>query len=346
MRFLFAIAAVATAAPAFATEVGAGFSVGKDGMIVDQGSEGFAAFGSASVAGLGWQAAASNAATRWSARSGRSAAPLAADEAVASAAATRVWTVTPSETADIWIRLITRTSVSLGAGRTDAERRALGAAATAGAPLGVVRPVDLAAAESAVSLQATNVNGLGGGVLTVGNGVTDYEKWFRTADGAGDNSLRYSGVTGTLQAELISGSTIGASWGPDFYGAGFSYRDTVVLQLGMFAGEEYRLQMITGCYTSVYAHFDANRLGDYGPTCAQEVFWGGVLMATDANGDAIEGFTLIGDDGHDYALADPRASVVPEPGTWALMIAGFGLVGMALRRRRTRCATRRRVRVV
>jgi PEP-CTERM motif len=30
-----------------------------------------------------------------------------------------------------------------------------------------------------------------------------------------------------------------------------------------------------------------------------------------------------------------RSNVVPEPGTWALMIAGFGFAGMQLRRRRT-----------
>jgi hypothetical protein len=30
-----------------------------------------------------------------------------------------------------------------------------------------------------------------------------------------------------------------------------------------------------------------------------------------------------------------RSTVVPEPGTWALMIAGFGLAGMQMRRRRT-----------
>lgn len=37
------------------------------------------------------------------------------------------------------------------------------------------------------------------------------------------------------------------------------------------------------------------------------------------------------DDNHDDLIL--RVSVVPEPATWAMMIAGFGLVGMAVRRR-------------
>ncbi len=41
---------------------------------------------------------------------------------------------------------------------------------------------------------------------------------------------------------------------------------------------------------------------------------------------------VIGQSGHDYA--SPKATTgVPEPATWALMLAGFGLAGSALRRR-------------
>jgi hypothetical protein len=42
--------------------------------------------------------------------------------------------------------------------------------------------------------------------------------------------------------------------------------------------------------------------------------------------------TATGGDNY-YAISEFRAFSVPEPGAWALMIAGFGLVGAALRRR-------------
>jgi hypothetical protein len=35
----------------------------------------------------------------------------------------------------------------------------------------------------------------------------------------------------------------------------------------------------------------------------------------------------------------PANSLVPEPASWALMLGGFGLVGLAIRRRRPRAIT-------
>jgi len=55
-------------------------------------------------------------------------------------------------------------------------------------------------------------------------------------------------------------------------------------------------------------------------------------------GDLPQGVVLTSASGHNYAL-DPRLPVssgaVPEPAAWALMIAGFGLVGAMARRRHT-----------
>lgn len=43
-----------------------------------------------------------------------------------------------------------------------------------------------------------------------------------------------------------------------------------------------------------------------------------------------DNFTII----DNVTLATANAGVIPEPGTWALMIAGFGLVGASMRRRK------------
>jgi hypothetical protein len=43
---------------------------------------------------------------------------------------------------------------------------------------------------------------------------------------------------------------------------------------------------------------------------------------------------IFGSNGNSFELDNIAVSAVPEPGAWALMIAGFGLLGTALRRRR------------
>ncbi len=59
-----------------------------------------------------------------------------------------------------------------------------------------------------------------------------------------------------------------------------------------------------------------------------------VFISWDGTGSAIGGLTFRST-GVAFEFDDIAASAVPEPATWALLISGFGMVGMAARRRRS-----------
>ena len=66
--------------------------------------------------------------------------------------------------------------------------------------------------------------------------------------------------------------------------------------------------------------------------------WGRTTTFTDAvTGEVLHDVTVTAASGFDYAHPTFATGAVPEPTTWALLLGGFGAVGLTARRRRTAC---------
>lgn len=63
----------------------------------------------------------------------------------------------------------------------------------------------------------------------------------------------------------------------------------------------------------------------------------GLFYAKVGAGESISGLTFASSQ-NSFEIDDISGSAVPEPATWAMMIAGFGLAGAAIRRRRSTLA--------
>ncbi len=92
------------------------------------------------------------------------------------------------------------------------------------------------------------------------------------------------------------------------------------------------LQASAGAFTDNNGDGGASAAADFEHTLR----WGGVQAAYSASGRVLDlsRVKLIGEDGYDYAQAappNPFVTSVPEPASWALMLAGAGL--LAWRRR-------------
>ncbi len=64
------------------------------------------------------------------------------------------------------------------------------------------------------------------------------------------------------------------------------------------------------------------------------VNWDGAGFFTDQSGRSLHGLNVASQSGFAYFAADSAGGAVPEPAAWLLLIAGFGLAGAVLRRRR------------
>lgn len=154
--------------------------------------------------------------------------------------------------------------------------------------------------------------------------------WMRTANpSTADNafSIRLYEGEGTGGALLATRSAVAP------LDLATTLNEGMFLDLG-FAGTSLT---IGGLYTAVISA-DANRLGigfDRGGS-----YDGGAATITGMTGLLGSQYAHCFTGGCDTAfrVIGETATAVPEPGTWALMIAGFGLAGAALRQRRTQRA--------
>lgn len=68
------------------------------------------------------------------------------------------------------------------------------------------------------------------------------------------------------------------------------------------------------------------------------VYWGGITGLRSTHGHALAGWSVRSDSGFDYTRSFfgtlPPAAAIPEPASWALLIAGFAMTGGALRQTR------------
>ncbi|OWQ47791.1 hypothetical protein CDL60_08045 [Roseateles noduli] len=66
---------------------------------------------------------------------------------------------------------------------------------------------------------------------------------------------------------------------------------------------------------------------------SRSLYWDGVTGMQNADGGVVTDYTVTGANGLDYRQSFAAAAVVPEPGTWALMLAGLGALAALVRRR-------------
>jgi len=64
-------------------------------------------------------------------------------------------------------------------------------------------------------------------------------------------------------------------------------------------------------------------------------YWGGIRAVTDVNGNTLNDWSVASGSGTNWQQSFiPATGAVPEPAAWAMLIAGFGLVGAVQRRRK------------
>jgi hypothetical protein len=158
------------------------------------------------------------------------------------------------------------------------------------------------------------------------------------AGGAASPILAYSVKVGSITSDLCS--VVGECGSPDNFG-GITITNPLVLDV-----HDYQdLPTWSGGISAANFGVEILVRDEIGRRLAQGtdlVLPPGAYSAADGYGFVVSAGIVPDDQDPTFVLSFDgvlTVQAVPEPATWALMIAGFGLTGAALRRRRAACAS-------
>ena len=145
--------------------------------------------------------------------------------------------------------------------------------------------------------------------------------------GPGNGYVDIFNFDGTLFQRLVSqGGELNSPWGLDIAPAGFGDVAGKLLVGNFGDGTISVFDLLTG-------NFAGKLLGEDGNPIAIDGLWGLMNGNGGSGGNANTVYFTAGLNGEQDGLFG-SLSAVPEPSSWALMLLGFGAVGMALRRGR------------
>ncbi len=189
----------------------------------------------------------------------------------------------------------------------------------------------LAAAPMAASAAEFIVNGdfeTGGGSLT---------GWTATANTAaihGSSYVLFAGGSGSAAAQANTFASFGAG--------NTAGTETLAQTIATVAGRSYTLSFDSGSFNgnqAVELFVGGNSVGTYTPSGTSNLdalFTPHSYVFTGSGSPTEILFSVVTfqGDNQDALVDNVSVTAVPEPASWALMIAGFGMVGFAARRRR------------